>query len=70
MVDLNNRYMDRYQRRGMGSLGHKSKRGCMGTFPELIAKVKVSADMVLADASIIRDKAIYRRPHGVKHHTA
>lgn len=55
---------------GMETFGHKSKRDCIGTFPELIAKVKVSADMVFADASIIRDKAIYSRPHGVEHHTA
>lgn len=55
---------------GMESFGHKSKRDCLGTFPELIAKAKVSADRVFADASIIGHKAIYSRPHGVKHHTA
>lgn len=49
----------------MGSLGHQPKQGCMGTFPELIAKAEVSVDMAFVDASIIRDKTIYSRPHGV-----
>lgn len=42
----------------------------MGTFPELIAKVKVSADTVFADGSILQDRAIYSQPHRVKRHPA
>lgn len=49
-----------------GELWAQIKKGLLRN----ISRVEVSADMVFADASIIRDKAIYSRPHGVKHHTA
>lgn len=38
----------------------------MGTVPKRITEVKVSADMVFADASITGDNTNWSRPQGVK----